>query len=250
MPATAPARRAALAALLAAAAVLPTRPLAAQEGELATVDLVVTDSATNTPVVGARVASSGLRYTAVSDATGRVRLRDLAAGRHQVAITHPQYAPRARTVDLVAGQTLRLAVALPATAVALDPLVAEGRSARLQEFYERVERGTGYSVTREEIERRRPRRVTDIFRGIPNLAVAYTGGRAQLRLGRSSIGNRDCPPTYYLDGTRFNPGNLDVELRPEVIEGVEVYPGNQVPARYRAMDAACGVILIWTRDRV
>lgn len=250
MPATAPLSRAALATLLmAAAALLPPRPLAAQEGELATVDLVVTDSATSAPVVGARVASSGLRYAAVSDATGRVRLRDLAAGRHRVAITHPQYAARERTVELRAGETLRLAVALPATAVALDPLVAEGRSARLQEFYDRADRGTGYSVTREEIERRRPRRVTDIFRGIPNLVVAHAGGRAQIRLGRSSIG-RECPPTYYLDGVRFNPGNLDADLRPELIEGVEVYPGNQVPARYRASDAACGVILIWTRDRV
>lgn len=249
MPAIAPTPRVALAALLvAAAAVLPPRPLSAQESELATVDLVVTDSATHAPVVGARVASSGLRYTAVSDATGRVRLRDLSAGRHRVAITHPQYAARERTVEVQAGQTVRLAVALPATAVALDPLVAEGRSARLQEFYDRVDRGTGHSVTREEIERRRPRRFTDIFRGIPNLMVASNRGRAHIRLGRSSVG-RECPPTYYLDGTRFHPGNLDVELRPELIEGVEVYPGNQVPPRFRASDAACGVILIWTRDR-
>lgn len=249
MPAAAHPLRATLVAfLVTAASALVGAPLAAQDGELATVDLVVTDSATRAPVVGARVASSGLRYTAVSDATGRVRLRDLTAGRHRVAITHPQYAARERTVELTAGQTLRLAVPLPATAVALDPLVAEGRSARLQEFYDRAERGAGYYVTRKQIERRRPRRFSDALRGIPNLIVAHDRGRARVRLGRAGE-TRDCPPAYYLDGIRFNPGNLDVDLRPELIEGVEVYSGSQVPPRFRASDAACGVILIWTRDR-
>lgn len=234
----------ALAALMAADA----PRAAAQEG--ATVEVTVADSATQAPIAGVRVTSSALRWAGVSDAAGRVRLRDLPPGTHTVLASHPGHAPREAAVTLRAGETAALRLVLVPTAVTLERLRVEGRSVRLQEFYARAEGGgPGYFVTRAQIERRRARRFTDALRGLPGVRVVSEGGRSRLLLGRA-LDQRGCSPRYYLDGVVFNPGNLDVDLRPELIEGVEVYPGGQVPPRFPAGSAACGVVLVWTRDRL
>jgi hypothetical protein len=59
-----------------------------------------------------------------------------------------------------------------------------------------------------------------------------------------------CQVVYYIDGLRARPvdGEIDVEIRPEDVWGIEVYPNSTgVPAQYDSPDAQCGVVLIWTR---
>jgi hypothetical protein len=224
-------------------------PALAQEP--GTIDLTLTDSATQAPVTGARVATMGLGFTPLTDATGRARLLDLAAGEHVVQVTHVGYATRTATVRVAAGETSVVRLALVPTAVTLDPMRVEGRSLRLQEFYQRAQAGgRGYFITREQIERRRARRFSDVLQGIPGVQVTPApGGRNRVRLGRTPD-VRDCPPVFYLDGVRFEGSNLDADLRPEFVEGVEVYPSGQAPARFPAYNAGCGVVLVWTRDKL
>jgi hypothetical protein len=61
----------------------------------------------------------------------------------------------------------------------------------------------------------------------------------------------DCVPTFYLDGAEWQPIGGDLNsLRPEDIEGIEVYARPSLaPGQYKKLDSECGIILIWTRDR-
>jgi hypothetical protein len=62
-------------------------------------------------------------------------------------------------------------------------------------------------------------------------------------------GRESCTVNYWLDGVRFEPtnGDVDVDVRPDQIAGLEVYPGLMAPAQYRTGDMVCGVIVIWTK---
>ena len=40
---------------------------------------------------------------------------------------------------------------------------------------------------------------------------------------------------------------VDIEMRPETLEAIEVYSGGQVPIEFSARNSECGVVMIWTR---
>ena len=42
-------------------------------------------------------------------------------------------------------------------------------------------------------------------------------------------------------------GSADIDVRPEMVEAIEVYAGGQVPIEYAARNSDCGLVMIWTR---
>lgn len=67
-----------------------------------------------------------------------------------------------------------------------------------------------------------------------------------------AVGRESCTVSYWRDGVRFEPtnGDIDVDIPPDQVAGVEVYPGLMAPAEYRTGDMVCGVILIWTKTNL
>jgi hypothetical protein len=59
-----------------------------------------------------------------------------------------------------------------------------------------------------------------------------------------------CPVGYFLDGHRDDSlrEGIDLILRPQDIEAIEVYKAAQVPPQYMGPTSRCGVIVIWTRN--
>lgn len=245
--------------------------------------VAVADSATGEPLPGAEVIVTGARRRATADSTGTARLIGIEPGDRLLQVRRQDRATRTVTATVTAGDTVRLRVGLAAAAIELDPLSVRAeqapRSPRLREFYARMEASSGgYFVTREQIEARKLRHFTDAFRGIPNLQIISMGGAGYtIRMNRNvaSVTDRDCPPVYYLDGVPFalaagprgaagamrigpdptggssdpTERSPDREFSLREIEGIEVYPGANVPARYGGSKARCGVILVWTRER-
>src|SRR4029079_10187828 len=85
---------------------------------------------------------------------------------------------------------------------------------RLRRFSRRMERGRGSFLTREQIERRKPRRLTDLFREIPGVRVTMTNrGERLMMTGATPAMYRvdprweagDCPVQYFLDGVSYLP---------------------------------------------
>jgi len=201
----------------------------------------VMEEGTDRPVAGASIElmdTTGLhRGTAVADTGGEFRIMVPQPGMYRLRVTHIAYRTT-ETVSIIAdlGTRVEVELLLSPTAVALEPLRVVGRSAFnagwLQEYYDRASStrrsGIGRVFFRDEIERARaPAVSTFLFYLMPR------GG---------------CRPSLFLDGLPVeDERQLNSMLRPEMLEGVELY-NNQafLPNRY-ASRGHCAVALFWTR---
>lgn len=230
---------------------------------------------TGAPVAGAMVLVRDVNgrpvYSAVTDGDGRFWFQhpDQHTRRFELTVEHVAYGRVSQVVDFAPGEQLDVEVVLTERAIALDPIVVTQRRRGLLVdvgFYDRLEEGAGLFIEREEVERRRPSRITDLMQGKPGITVMQTGAFtrdirviAPARMG----GNTDCQPAIWLDGSLARSGGvprlsdvggqptqpqLSELVAPEEIEAIEVYKGPAgLPDEYRSSDSSCGVVLIWTR---
>jgi hypothetical protein len=201
------------------------------------------------------------RGVAVTDAEGTARVA-MAPGAHQVEVSAIGRHAQTLRATLAAGQTEDVEVQLVTDAVPLQPVTASAmaapaRSPGVQAFYDRAaNHSNGRFYTREYIERRHPRELTDLLLDGSGLKWEYSeGGHRRLRFRRAvsgQEGSRDCPPKYYVNGFPMDMEVMSRDPSPDLfvhiqdVEGVEVYP-DIPPAQYNATGSGCGVILIWLR---
>jgi len=144
------------------------------------------------------------------------------------------------------------------------------RRGRMMAFEERRRMGMGRFLTREDLAKRDNALLSDVLRmtGIPlmrrptrcggGFSVASNRGTGSIRKLPRCGGQpmpAGCYMAVYLDGVRLwalgqvDPTNID-SFAPRDLEGVEVYRGSaRAPVEYSGTDHACGVILLWTRER-
>jgi hypothetical protein len=234
---------------------------------------------------GARLRSS------VTETDGRYELRAPGPGTYLVEARRLGYRSWVDgPVELLADEVWDSAFHLQVIPITLDPLeiVAEAalREAYLQRvgFYERQKVDYGHFITRAEIERRRPARMTDLLLGVPGARAAPSGdglNRASISFG-GSLQQRGgpCHPRVFVDGLVVIRGDarphgldpqglaergseaagrgvmtqreiaLDDVVMPEDVQAVEVYRrGSEVPVRFGGMstETQCGAIVVWTR---
>jgi TonB family protein len=226
----------------------------AQRGEVGTGGIrgVVRDSIGH-PVVGAQITIGGTSLAAETDDNGEFVLAKAAPGELSLRIRRIGYRPDTLRVAVLAGETVPADFTLARIAVELDPLVIQGRrnlTGRLAGFYERLSRSAGgHFLSREQIERRNPMNMTDLFRMVPGARVESRGfGRTVVRFR----GARN-PPLVWLDGTPLYAGEFDLDsVDPRSFEGVEIYAGPaSVPAEFlgnRGISSTGGTIILWTRE--
>lgn len=156
-------------------------------------------------------------------------------------------------------------IRLDPEALLLAPLEVIARSEATQSpllanFRQRLASGSGYYITRTDVEQRNPMHVTDLLRDIPGVNLQSSGRGSQRTVRMSRASSRDCPVQVYVDGfllTRSIPTStgwsaetftIDDVVSPSSIEGIEVYRGpSTVPPEFLGPGASCGVIAIWTR---
>jgi hypothetical protein len=127
-------------------------------------------------------------------------------------------------------------------------------------YYDRLQRGFGTFITPEDIEKRNPREVSDLFRGVPDLIVRREGILGtRLVLNRPQLqGGNLCDPRVFVDGMQmFNdphtegmaPGiRLEDLVNISDIAAVEVHTrATSIPLIYGGTQQGCGVIMIWTK---
>jgi hypothetical protein len=228
----------------------------------------VVDDATDEPVVGAMVAVFIRDFPLAhsrTDSAGAFLAIPGRAGSFPVRVSHPHYAPvDSLELSAHAGELVTVAVRLGRTVVPLEPLVVTGRSeSRLSGFEERRRNARfGTFIERSQIQLRPGARTTDLFRAIPSVYVdapgrgvenaratvsEFTPRSARLSM-RGTIGT--CEPSIYLDGIRlqqFEDSSVDDFLRPEMIEGIEIYPASAGAPPEFSDPAGCGSVVFWSR---
>lgn len=200
-----------------------------------------------------------IRASAVADADGNFVLTNLPRGSFRLRVSRIGYA-RALTPywRIESGETLTVSVYLDPDAVLLAPLeiraTERSRSPVLASFYQRLAIGLGgHAITREEIERRNPRLVTDLLVDVPGVRLESGGIGANNRIVSFAraiprTGGR-CPVQIWVDGMHVQ-GEvpLDELATPDLLEGIEIFRGiSTIPAEFITPDARCGVIALWTK---
>jgi hypothetical protein len=118
-------------------------------------------------------------------------------------------------------------------------------------FTQRKKSGFGYFLSGEDISRRSPNLLTDVFRTIPGLRVTPSGNDFVVQSTRNALGG--CV-RYFVDGAVWEavfPGDVDRLVPPWEIGAIEVYNGSSVPAQFQmAGSTSCASIVIWTKTRL
>jgi len=167
-------------------------------------------------------------------------------------------------IEITMGHLAVLEVQMAPEALELEPLVvtAERRAFHLEMegFYERKELG-GIFITPEVLEKRQPRKLTDVFFGLPGVRVGEQSLGAGPRSVWFRIGERAdaiCWPMVFVDrqmvsngGLSSNspdPGAVDDFVHGLDVSAIEAYThASSIPAEFNGPNAGCGVIVIWTK---
>lgn len=219
------------------------------------VQLRVLDSRSLEPVEGALVRLAGTSHQGLTNSAGRLNLPDVRPAQYDLLLEHLAYGEHRRPVDVDGESVFRLDIRLSQQALALDPIVVEGRR--------RVEwptEGRGTSV------RLIPREVIEQFEGtgaslgdlirarLPGLNVHETPGMASqgacIESRRTSTlvqANRCRMALVLMDRVPVNqPATLLAGMPLHHIESVEFLSPGEAGVRYGS-DAGNGVLLITSR---
>lgn len=224
---------------------------------------VVVDATTGEPIESATVSFPARQRSALTDADGRFRLRDLPIGTHEAMIEHVAYGQPRLQVAVERALTTFVTVELAPVPIAVEPIsvtVSQRRQwLEAKGFYERQDSNLGQFVTPEEIAIRPWRRFSEVLRSVPGVELrdVCTPHCAQLiRMAASSVSQ--CVPTFYVDGRRINVRpdarsrweprgliDLDALAVGSDLAAVEVYRSiAETPAQFYGR---CGSIVIWTK---
>ena len=219
-------------------------------GPLPTLTLTATvnDTLRGRPVVGAEVLVND-QVVGETDTAGVFSAADLPVvwGINVVLVRQPGYAPLISSLWLVEPQAHEwLTGIMQPKAVDLPVVVVEADRIRLSfdrlaDFRRRREWGWGRFFTRDDIDRRKPTRVTDLLRGVPWLTVEPRHRKIYLRYGW-----RECEATVWLNGSPLSDSDVDAYVHPEQIAAIEVYREFGTPVQF-SRPFTCGAIVIWTR---
>ena len=207
------------------------------------------------PVANARVGLMGTSAATMTKSNGEFVLDSLPAGTQALVVRQIGYSPTEVPVELSSRTPARVTVKLGVLVPQLSPVeVVSRREEGLQKvgFLDRKRTSaTGYFITSEDLERRKPIKFTDVLRTTPGMRVTEMNGQAMISSTRSAQGN-GCV-TVYVDGApwqQLDPGDLDTFVQPNEVAAVEVYSGVNVPPQFTTPGSSCSAVVVWTKTRV
>jgi hypothetical protein len=204
------------------------------------------------PLPGAEARIAAASRSAFSDHDGIIRIQGIPTGSHVVEVRRLGYRTELLRVDFSPGAVVEGEIELVVEPVLGDSLhVQAGRqSARLRRagFHDRQSWNDGTFLTRDQLSTRRARSPAELLQGVRGTRVVPTRTAGGYRILQKRFGG-DCDVLIWIDGIPSSAADLE-SLRIENIEGIEVYPGAQLPRQFNQLGprgfSACGAAVIWT----
>lgn len=237
-------RRALLAALLGSLA--GWEALQAQ----ATLRGRVVDSELGHPLPGASVRIRGGRGPLTTDSLGQFEVTDLAAGTREITIELVGYATGVFKLAVPPEGVVERIFGLDFTGHNLPEVVVRGRVEQLmpryRDFEARRERGLGAYFRWDELYNKGYNSVGDALRTVRGVRVRcdQSSFECYVVMARTP----QCRPTWWIDGIEVRSFQENTPIRD--VYGIEIYRGpGEIPGEFGGSDAACGVIVVWTKSR-
>ena len=213
----------------------------------------IIDHETGRPVAGASIDLGLANMRRITAEDGTFLMDSVPAGVYQIRVQHVAYAEVRDSIDVDWLARIELTIRLAPAAIPIDPIrvVVRSNVLELRGFYERQRRGLGTFLTRQNIDAMHPLAGTDILRRVPGIRLV----RQNNWLGLIALGRGSCRYRFVIDGVRIHANYSMDEMPPTWIEGVEIYKGpSEVPIEFAGFAADpsgnCGVIVVWTRNRI
>jgi hypothetical protein len=215
--------------------------------------LGVFNATTGESIEGVEVVDLLAHTSALTSKTGTVSLAFLPDDGSMVRIQKIGFRPVTMIVAISAADTIPITVLLNPIAQTLPTVVTKDSSPRyispgLSAFDERMKsHAGGRFITAAELRKSDNRKMTDVMRS------AGVGVKcSNFPMSCFAVSTRaGCPFTVYFDGIQVRDQWRDLEqMQVAQVGGVEIYFGpSTIPPRYNMTGSACGVILMWTRER-
>jgi len=231
------------------AALAGVAPAAQAQAATGSIRGQIVEQGTGRPVFGARVTLLGTSKAASTDSAGRFNFYALTSGLYVVQVSDIGYTKGIYQLELGDGEAIDRVFELTPRTYGLEPMTVEARrrlqGRRFEEFNQRAARGNGSYITAEDIARRDPINLMDMMRTVRGVRAECAGSDCILKFQGQPTG---CEPKYILDNLPSD-SHVAQSLSPRDVYGIEIYRGaSEVPAEYGGIDAACGVIVIWTKS--
>jgi len=208
------------------------------------------------PVVGARIDVLGTPGATLTKENGEFQITGLPSGTQSLVVRQIGFAPEERAVELSTRAPAEVSITMARPATMLSTVVVKAdRDVGLERigFAQRKKMGGGYYVDGDQIAKRAPNMLTDLFRTIPGLRVVPSGNGIDYTVESARQATGSCV-RYFIDGAPFEavfPGDIDRMMPPNEIAAVEVYNGISVPAQFQsAGQSSCAAIVVWSKTRV
>ncbi len=205
-------------------------------------------------IVGARVDVLNTPGMTLTGAGGEFRIDSLPSGTQTVVVRQIGFSPVEQAVELTTRAPARTEVRMDKAAQVLTTVTVEATAdAGLEKvgFSQRKKAGFGYFLTGDDVSKRAPNLLTDVFRTIPGLRVVPSGNDYIVQSNRNVMGG--CV-RYWIDGSMWEaifPGDVDRIIPPWEVGAIEVYNGTSVPAQFQmAGNSSCTAIVIWSKTRL
>lgn len=161
---------------------------------------IVIDAESEEPVEGATVLLLNLGQTAISNGFGRFIFPSLPPGNADIQVNRLGYAEATGQVEVQIGKTVHTRVSLSTEPIEMDPIIVTAVRRRielpgLEDFERRYNSGWGQFILEEDIQRRSPHKLTQMF---SEYGVTVTGDGKAIRMRRTG-----CAPMVYLDGVKL-----------------------------------------------
>ena len=214
---------------------------------------------TDQPISFARVVWGNAQQVITTTDSGSFALTDIPAGKTHFTVRRLGYVPVEFDIMLRPGATKPVVVNMVPVAAQLSEVAVEAhkdlknldddsfRSARFEAtgFFDRQAHLSGYFIPPDEVEKRRPRYVSDLVSSVPGVSMI---GRPHTSALRYVSSGEHCRLQLYLDGHPMSDG--DDFVNGSDIKAIEVY-SSLLTASERfhpsPLTGYCGSIVVWTK---
>ena len=210
----------------------------------------VIDSELGDPLPGALVSIRGVSSTFVTDTLGWFEAVGLHPGEAAVNIELIGYTPGLFRIRVAASDKVEQDFPLDFSGHRLANVVVQARAERLMsryvDFERRRQRGLGAYFRWDELKQGSYTSVGDALRTVRGVRIRCN--QQTYECFAAMVRSPQCLPTWWIDGTEVRSFHENTPIRD--VYGIEIYRGaGEVPGEFSGSNAACGVIVMWTKSR-
>jgi len=209
----------------------------------------VVDTETGEPIASALVRIKGGSAPFPADTLGTFTI-ELPAGHAEITIQSLGYDTRQWKLEIQAGQDIQKVFGLEFNGEKLPEILVTARAQKLVpryiDFERRREKGGGAYLRWDEIKAKNFGTIGEAARSIRGVKLACDQQAFECWVYMAR--NASCRAVWWVDGVEVRSFSESTPIRD--VYGLEFYRGaSEVPAEFTGSNAACGVIVVWTKSK-